>query len=138
MTKNKLYSYSDLISITSFEGRLNYLKLDGLVGKQTFGPERYFNQAFYHSTEWSRLRREIIFRDDGCDLAHIDRPIGNRIFIHHMNPITIDDILSQTPILLDPEYLVCVSRETHNFLHFGEKKLLFFPRERTKGDTKLW
>lgn len=131
--------YSELIQLSSFEERFNYLKLYGQVGRETFGWDRYLNQAFYRSPEWKRIRDQVIVRDLGCDLAHKDYSIEGKIYIHHMNPIGKKDILDRDDYLLNPEFLVCVSQVTHNAIHYGDENLL--PRgiiERTPGDTKLW
>lgn len=131
--------YSELIEIPTFEERLEYLKLNGSVGFDTFGFDRYLNQRFYHSTEWRRLRDYIISRDDGCDLGCYDRPIGNRIYIHHMNPLTVEDVMDASDNLLNAEYLICVSHHTHNLIHYGnDDKEPEVVLERTPGDTKLW
>ncbi len=134
-------TYSDLIKLGSFEDRLNYLKLNGEVGDETFGFDRYLNQKFYKSTEWKQIRDKVITRDMGCDLACRDFPIGGTIIVHHMNPMSIEDLRSNPGILLDPEFLICVSLETHNIIHYGdtnnykENKTLV---ERKPNDTKLW
>ena len=131
--------YSELIKLSSFEDRFNYLKLDGQVGKETFGWDRYLNQTFYRSPEWRRIRDQVIVRDLGCDLAHKDHSIAGKIYIHHMNPIGSKHILDRDDYLLNPEFLVCVSQLTHNAIHYGDENLL--PKgivERVPGDTKLW
>ena len=112
-------TYSELISIPSFEERYEYLRLGGKVGDDTFGYDRWLNQDFYTSREWRKFRREIISRDLGCDLACQDRPFlrGELVIIHHMNPVDTDDVIYQREILLNPEYLVCVSNDTHNAIH---------------------
>jgi len=101
--------YSELIQLPTFEERFQYLQLKGAVGKETFGFDRYLNQSFYRSAAWKRVRDQVIIRDNGCDLGIEDRMIGNRILIHHMNPIKDKDIIDLTDILLNPEYLICVS-----------------------------
>lgn len=132
-------TYSELILLPTFEERFEYLKLDGFVGQETFGFDRYLNQIFYRSPEWKRLRNEIVIRDNACDLGVEDREIFGRIFIHHMNPITKDDILSRSDILLDPEYLICVSKLTHDAIHYGDKDLLIMdPVVRRPNDTCPW
>lgn len=130
--------YSDLSAIPSFEERLDYLMLNGSVGDETFGGHRYLNQALYSSNGWHTIRREVILRDDGCDLAHEDYPIDGSIYIHHLNPITMDDILNRRENVFDLENLVCVSFQTHNFLHYGNAKPIFSFIERKKDDTCPW
>ena len=132
-------TYRELIQIPTFEERFEYLKLNGAVGQDTFGFDRYVNQKFYRSREWKRLRDEIIVRDNGCDLAIEDREIFGRIIIHHMNPIRIEDIIDSTDLLLDPEYMVCVAHNTHNAIHYGDASLLpKGPIERRPYDTCPW
>ena len=139
MTTNGLKSYSELITIPTFEERFRYLQLKGSVGVDTFGFDRYLNQKFYRSAEWRRIRDEVIIRDGGRDLGIEDRLIGNRILIHHMNPITEKDILYMTDALLNPEYLICVSHITHNAIHYGDEDLLMKgPVIRTPNDTCPW
>jgi len=131
--------YSELAALPTFEERFNYLKLDGTVGKDTFGFDRYLNQSFYRSVEWKRIRDKVIIRDNGCDLGIADRSIGLRILIHHMNPIGISDIADASEFLLNPEYLICVSHQTHNALHYGsEPPLLHDLIARTPNDTCPW
>jgi hypothetical protein len=135
----KIRTYSELIQLPTFEERYRYLRLRGAVGEETFGFDRVFNQRFYSSVEWKRLRREIIIRDNGCDLGMDGWGIPGNIFIHHMNPILLKDILTASDLLLNPEYLVCTSFETHNAIHYGDENLLATaPIERTKNDTCLW
>lgn len=132
-------TYSELIRISTFEERFRYLKLDGIVGADTFGFDRVFNQRFYTSREWKLIRDRIIVRDMGCDIACRDHTIFGRIYIHHMNPISLDDIQDATPYLTNPEYLICVSYDTHNAIHFGNEDLLpKAPVERTPYDTCPW
>ena len=133
-------TYSELILLPTFEERYEYLKLDGHVGEDTFGFDRYLNQAFYRSTEWKRIRREIIVRDNGCDLAHPDRAIVGPIYIHHINPISMKDLTDQTDYLRDPENLVCVSYNTHQAIHYGSTELLTPTElvERRPNDTCPW
>jgi len=119
--------------------RFNYLKLSGVVGEQTFGYDRYLNQRFYRSTEWKRIRDQVISRDNGCDLGVEGHMIFGRLLIHHMNPVTMDDILSRSRFLLDPEYLICVNEFTHNALHFSDESLLpSAPIDRKPNDTCPW
>lgn len=132
-------TYSELIQLPTFEERFQYLQLSGSVGKETFGFDRYLNQNFYRSAAWKRVRDQVIIRDNGCDLGIEDRMIGKRILIHHMNPINDRDIVDQTSILLNPEYLICVSHNTHNAIHYGDENLLMkAPIARTKNDTCPW
>lgn len=139
MTMTNIKTYSELITLPTFEERFKYLQLKGVVGKDTFGFDRYLNQRFYRSAEWKRIRDQVIVRDNGCDLGIEDRIIYGRILIHHMNPITDRDILHATDILLNPEYLICVTHATHNAIHYGDEDLLVLgPVVRTKNDTCPW
>lgn len=132
-------TYSQLISLPTFESRFEYLKLTGCVGTDTFGFDRIFNQMFYRSKNWKDVRRQIILRDMGCDLGISDRPIMGRIIVHHMNPISLTDIQNVTEYLLNPEYLICVSHDTHNALHYGnETPQTTVLLERTPNDTCPW
>lgn len=132
-------TYSELILLPTFEERFKYLQLNGRVGDDTFGFDRYINQNFYRSAEWKRIRDQIIIRDNGCDLAFEGYEIYGRILIHHMNPITISDIKFSTEYLMNPEYLICVTRNTHNAIHYGdEKQIITGPIVRTKNDTCPW
>ena len=132
-------TYSELIKIPTFIERFRYLKLNGRVGEDTFGFDRYLNQEFYRSYEWRRLRNEIIVRDCGCDLGIEDREIFDRVFIHHMNPISAEDILQHSDLLLNPEFLICTSKLTHDAIHYGDEQILYQePITRTKGDTCPW
>lgn len=132
-------SYSDLIALPTFKERYQYLRLKGSVGVDTFGFDRYLNQNFYRSAEWRRIRDHVIVRDNGCDLGIEDRMIPGRILIHHMNPITEKDIIHRSEILMDPEFLICVSHNTHNAIHYGDESLLI-PElvVRTRNDTCPW
>ena len=135
----KIKTYSELIQLPTFKERFRYLKLGGKVGEETFGFDRYLNQKFYKSKEWLSVRDYVIIRDNGCDLAMEDRPIESRIIIHHLNPITRDDIINQTEFLLNPEYMICTIKRTHDAIHYGDESLLFdAPIERTKNDTCPW
>lgn len=139
MNNQYIRSYSELIKLKTFEDRYEYLRLSGKLGVVTFGFDRYLNQRFYNSMEWRNLRREIIIRDGGCDLAIKDRDIIDGIRIHHLNAITIEDFESGNYNILDPEFLICCSLDTHNAIHFGNKSnLIQLPIERRKGDTTLW
>ena len=131
--------YSELILLPTFEERYEYLKLSGQVGFETFGPERYLNQILYRSPEWRHVRREVIIRDEGCDLAHPEFEIFDKILIHHINPITIDDVKNRDPKIFDMENLITVSHNTHNAIHYGSADLLpVLPPERYPGDTCPW
>lgn len=141
MTKKTIYkSHSELIKIDSFEERFKYLSLVGIVGETTFGGHRYLNQILYQTDKWKKdTRREVILRDNGCDLAHEDYPIQGSIYIHHINPITIDDILEERTCVFDLENLISTSFRTHNAIHYGTEELLqkgFV--ERKKNDTCPW
>lgn len=140
MNKMIIRTYSELITLNTFEERFEYLKLGGVVGEETFGFDRYLNQMFYQTPEWKAVRNHVIVRDNGCDLAIPDRQINNeKIFIHHMNPITVKDILNRTDLLLNPEYLICTIKNTHNAIHFGNIDLLYKdPIIRFKNDTCPW
>ena len=132
-------TYSELIQLPTFEERFRYLRLKGSVGKETFGFDRYLNQNFYRSSAWKRVRDQVIVRDNGCDLGIDDRIIYGKILIHHMNPINDEDILNMTDILLNPEYLICVTLDTHNAIHYGDDDLLIKePVVRFKNDTCPW
>ena len=132
-------NYEDLIKIKKFEDLFEYLKVPGLVGDFTFGGHRYLNQQLYRSPEWKKVRMETILRDNGCDLAHPDHPIYGKVFIHHIEPITYNDILNRDSKIFDLENLVCVTFETHNALHYGDASLLQKEfMERTKNDTCPW
>lgn len=133
-------TYSELIQIPTFEERYEYLKLGGEIGVETFGFERYLNQRFYRSKEWKALRDEIIVRDNGCDLGVIGYEIYGKIYIHHMNPITADDIRNNAEYLMNPEFLISTTHNTHNAIHYGDSDLLnaAVPVERTKNDTCPW
>lgn len=136
---NRLRRYSELVLERTFEDRFRYLSLRGVVGEATFGYDRYVNQQFYRSREWRRLRQDIIVRDNGCDLGVEGHEIYDKIIIHHMNPMTMDDIDSGNEDILNPEYLICVSHKTHNAIHYGDERLLPRPlAERRPGDTLLW
>lgn len=132
-------TYSELRKIESFEERFRYLSLRGSVGQATFGFNRWANQAFYTSREWRQARDGIIVRDNGCDLGVAGYEIHNGLYIHHLNPITLDQIESGDPCLFDPENLITVTHRTHNAIHYGDERLLPKPLvERKPGDTKLW
>ena len=131
-------TYSELMSLKTFEERLEYLKLNSSVGKETFGYDRWLNQKFYTSYQWKPIRDKIIIRDDGCDLADSDHPIYGKIIIHHMNPVSKEDILHGSELLLDPEFLICVSHDTHNAIHYGSTNKTDIFTQRKPRDTCLW
>ena len=133
-------TYTQLIQLSTFEERFIYLECFSNVGDSTFGFDRYLNQQFYRSVEWKHVRDFVIVRDRGCDLGIQDREIGGRIYVHHMNPITIDDIDKSSDFLLNPEYLICVSKETHDAIHFGDERYLDKKKftERMPNDTAPW
>lgn len=138
MSTTIIRRYSELRQLTTFKERFDYLKLGGSVGESTFGFDRYLNQTFYRSPEWKRVRNEVILRDDGCDMGMTDFP-ANHIIVHHMNPITAEMIEDRDDILLNPEYLICVSHDTHNAIHFGDENLLpKMPIERRPNDMCPW
>lgn len=132
-------TYSELIQLPTFEERFEYLKLEGNVGEDTFGFDRWMNQIFYKAPEWKRVRDEVIIRDNGCDLAMDGYEIHGRILIHHMNPISVKDIELRTDLLLNPEYLISTMHRTHNAIHYGSIDLLpKGPIIRTPNDTCPW
>ena len=132
-------TYSELLQLKTFKERYEYLRLDGLIGEETFGFDRYMNQKFYKSKEWKRIRDQVIVRDNGCDLGVEGYEIGGRILIHHMNPILLKDIQTLSEFLLNPEYLICTTLDTHNAIHYGNSNLLVIEHiERTKNDTCPW
>ena len=132
-------TYKELSRLQTFEERFNYLKLSGSIGTDTFGFDRYINQMFYRSKEWKSIRNHVIVRDNGCDLGVDGREIQKGIIVHHINPIKIDDIVSVTEFLMNPDYLICTSLKTHNAIHYGDSNLLDKdPIIRRPGDTKLW
>ena len=139
MNTTTIRTYSQLKRLQTFEERYDYLKLGGAVGEDTFGFDRYMNQNFYRSREWKRVRDEVIMRDNGCDLGVDGHEIRGNILIHHMNPITSEDIRRVSDYLLNPEYLICVTHRTHNAIHYGDERLLITaPIERTQNDTCPW
>lgn len=132
-------TYSELIRVSTFEQRYEYLALRGIVGDSTFGYDRYVNQQFYRSREWRQMRHQIIARDNGCDLGMLGHEIHESPIIHHMNPMTVGDIADGNLNILDPEYLITVTLRTHNAIHYGDVRLLAKPIvDRRPGDTKLW
>lgn len=139
MKRTTIRTYSELVTFTSFEDRFAYLKLEGIVGKETFGSDRYINQMLYRSKKWKRIRDEIIIRDNGCDLGVEGYNIYGRVIIHHMNPITKEDIEKETDYLYNPEFLISTTTSTHNAIHYGNEKLISKqPIERRKNDTCPW
>lgn len=140
MSSMRIRSYSELSQLTTFDERFNYLKLNGRVGSDTFGFDRIFNQMFYRSKEWKDVRSFVIVRDNGCDLGMDGHEIiGQKIYIHHINPIMLSDIKNNTKFLLDPEYLITTIHSTHNAIHYGDENLLLLSSvERFKNDTCPW
>ena len=133
-------TYSDLIQIPSYIERYRYLKLGGKAGEITFGNERYLNQILYKSPEWKSFRRQIILRDNGCDLGFEGYDIYGPIIIHHLNPITVEDVVNRNECVFDEENVISVSKKTHNAIHYGSEELLLVDEviERTPNDTTLW
>lgn len=132
-------TYSELITLPTFEERFKYLKLNGKVGEETFGFDRYLNQIFYKSYVWLKVRDSVIIRDCGCDLGISGREIYGKILVHHMNPIEDKDLINKNDIILDPEYLICTTKNTHDAIHYGDTDLLFTdPIIRSKNDTCPW
>ncbi len=132
-------NFTELSRLDTFDERFEYLKLDGSIGFDTFGFDRHLNQTFYHSDTWKRIRDSVIVRDCGCDLGLEGCEIHGKILVHHMNPVTIQDILERNKTILDPEFLVCVSHQTHNAIHYGSKEnLARITNERLPNDTCPW
>ena len=139
MKPKSIKTYSEMVGFPTFEERYRYLRLRGSVGNTTFGFDRYFNQRFYTSRQWKNVRSSVIIRDNGCDLGIEGREIFDKILIHHMNPMTMADIEQGTSIILDPEFLICTTHNTHNAIHYGDAEALIrMQEERRPGDTKLW
>lgn len=139
VTMMTIKTYSELITLPTFEERYRYLRLNSEVGKETFGFDRYLNQGFYSSTIWRNFRRDMIVRDMGCDLGIADRAIAGPIIIHHINPISVEDIVRGHDCLIDPNNSICVSLATHNAIHYGDESLLIVaPIERRQNDTCPW
>jgi len=135
----RIRTYSELSAIETFDDRFDYLKLGGSVGRSTFGFDRHVNQAFYHSTEWRSARQYVILRDNACDLGVPGYEINGGILVHHINPMEVGNLVHNEEWVLDPEYLITTTQDTHNAIHFGDKSLLRrMPVERQRGDTKLW
>lgn len=132
-------SYLELIQIPTFQERYEYLKIGGRIGEETFGFDRHLNQTLYRSSEWKRFRRQIIIRDKGCDLGCEGYELYDKILIHHINPISINDVLNRVSCIFDPNNVICTSLNTHNAIHYGDSELLVTePIERTKNDTCPW
>ena len=132
-------TYNELMLLPTFEERFEYLKLSGRVGEETFGFDRWLNQKFYRSAEWKHLRDQVIIRDNGCDLGVEGREIYGKILIHHMNPITKKDILDRTDLLLNPMYLISVTKQTHDAIHYSDESILMKdPIVRSRNDTCPW
>ena len=140
MNQKSIKTYSELVKLNTFEERYKYLKLEGKVGEDTFGFDRYLNQIFYKTDEWKSVRDYVISRDNGCDLGMSDREIKfGKILVHHMNPITKEDILNRSDMLLNPEYLITTTKNTHDAIHYGTDDLLYQdPVERYENDTCPW
>lgn len=135
----KVRTYSELCQLETFEQRYQYLRLLGVVGESTFGFDRLLNQRFYHSNEWKTLRSFVITRDNGCDLGIPGYEIYTNLLIHHMNPVSRDDIKHGGDFILNPEFLITTTLQTHNAIHYGDENLLpKRPIERKRGDTTLW
>lgn len=133
-------TYSEMKTLSTFEERFRYLQLKGSVGKETFGFDRFINQYLYQrSKQWKEIRDYVITRDNGCDLGIEDRLIGGKILVHHMNPLTMDDIIQESDFVFDPEYLISTSHNTHNAIHYGDESLLItVPVARSRNDTCPW
>ena len=139
MTMTNIKTYSELSKLKTFEERYNYLKLGGIVGADTFGFDRYLNQMLYTSARWRAVRDIVLVRDNGCDLGIEGYGIYHKPIIHHINPITVDDILKESDFLFNPEYLITTTHLTHNAIHYGDENLLMkAPVERSRNDTCPW
>lgn len=141
LTKKKMMrSYNELKSLKTFDERFEYLKLSGVIGESTFGYDRYLNQILYRSKKWKKVRDEIIIRDDGCDLGIDGFTIFGKIIVHHMNPVSLDDLESENEDIFNPNFLICTSFQTHNAIHYGDESFLEQNKitERSPGDTILW
>lgn len=138
-TKKIIRTYNELKNLKTFEERYNYLQCNGEIGFETFGHDRYLNQALYNSPEWHEARKEVILRDKGCDLGIEGFEIMSKALVHHMNPITIEQVLNKDPDIFNPNYLITVTHKTHNAIHYGkDKNFNRVSKERKPGDTKLW
>lgn len=131
-------SYSELRRLDTFDERFDYLSLVGQVGEPTFGSNRWVNQRFYTSPQWKQVRDYVLVRDNGCDLGLPGYEVHHGLLVHHMNPMTVDDIVEGQDWILDPEFLICTSKQTHNALHYGGESPRQRVVERRAGDTKLW
>jgi hypothetical protein len=132
-------SYSELILFDNFQDRFDYLRIRGYVGEETFGHDRYLNQMLYRSKEWRDFRRRVIIRDNGCDLGIPGHEIFDQVLIHHINPLSLDDVFNRSPLIFDMDNVICVSHDTHNAIHYGnEQYLSTVPTERRPGDTCPW
>lgn len=133
-------SYNELSKLSSFKDRYDYARLHGSVGTETFGYDRYLNQSFYRSAEWKKVRNQVILRDDGCDLGTPGVKIHGKIIIHHLNPLTLEDVENCSEKMLDPNNLVCVSQSTHNAIHYGDDEIVRSKElvERKPNDTCPW
>lgn len=132
-------TYSELITLPTFEERYRYLKLGGVVGVETFGYDRYLNQILYNSPEWKNFKRDMVIRDNGCDLAMEGFEIHGIILLHHINPISVEDVIRRNPCIFDPENVITTMLRTHNAIHYGDESLLMLaPKERTANDTCPW
>ena len=139
VTQTMIRTYSELSKLKTYEERFRYLRLDGKVGRETFGFDRYLNQAFYRLQKWKEVRNKVIVRDNGCDLGIEGYEIYGRVIIHHMNPVTIEDILRESEFLFDPEFLISTTHSTHNAIHYGDESLLITASvERKANDTCPW
>lgn len=140
MAETILKRYSELILLPTFKERYEYLKLGGIIGSETFGFDRYLNQSFYKTKEWESIRNYIIVRDNGCDLGVPGMEIRGKIIVHHVNPISMDDIVKHSDWILDPEFLISTSMDTHNAIHYGSEDIVACKTfvERTPNDTTLW
>lgn len=134
----QMKTYSELITFDTFGDRFQYLKLTGFVGEETFGFDRWLNQSLYHSDLWKSVRNEVIIRDMGCDLGIEGLEIKGRIIVHHMNPVTKEDIIGHSELILDPEFLICTTINTHNAIHYGDDSILQPMIERRANDTSPW
>ncbi len=140
INKTSIRSYSELQNLETFEERFDYLSIPGSVGEDTFGFDRYLNQQFYKSKEWSKIRDQVILRDGGCDLGIDGEDVNSRLMVHHMNPVDAEDVKNRSKHLMDPEYLICVSENTHNAIHFGNRNNLRKkePVVRKRNDQCPW
>ena len=138
-TTGNIRTYSEMIILKTYEERFDYLKIGGRVGLETFGYDRYLNQILYNTKQWKKFRREIIIRDNARDLACEGYEINYRILVHHINPITVEDIINRNPMIFDPENAITTTHRTHNAIHYGDKNLLVLqPMERIPNDTCPW